>query len=208
MGGLAEFLRRRLKVRGAGCLDRLGFPASVDLLHLIANNSRFLILPDRHYPNLASRVLALCERRLVWDWQARFGYPLLLLETFVDPRHFHGTLYRAANWQYVGDTRGFRRTRAGYSPLPAAAKWVFLRPLHPKAQAYLSRSRLDPAYAHGAPTLMLSAEHMRALLRIFRRHPRPAPRPGAPSPLTRRVGHCRRRHLVRDARLQSHQPVG
>jgi hypothetical protein len=44
-------------------------------------------------------VLALCERRLVRDWPERLGYPLLLLETFVDPRHFHGTLYRAAYWR-------------------------------------------------------------------------------------------------------------
>ena len=45
----------------------------------------------------------------------RFGHPLWLLETFVDPRYFRGTIYRAATWQYVGDTRGFRRTRKGYS---------------------------------------------------------------------------------------------
>jgi hypothetical protein len=77
-----------------------------DRLHLIANHSRFLILPDQHYPNLASRVLALSERRLVRDWPERFGYPVLLLESFVDPQRFHGTIYRAANWRYVGDTRG------------------------------------------------------------------------------------------------------
>ena len=51
--------------------------------HLLANNSRFLILPGRRAPNLGSRVLALCERRLAGDWPARFGHPLLLLETFV-----------------------------------------------------------------------------------------------------------------------------
>jgi hypothetical protein len=67
--------------------------------------------------------------------EARFGYPLLLLETFVDPRYFHGTIYHAANWRYVGDTRGFRRTRAGYSGAPTAAKRVFVRPLHVHAQA-------------------------------------------------------------------------
>ncbi|WP_419640885.1 Druantia anti-phage system protein DruA, partial [Thiolapillus sp.] len=44
-----------------------------DRLHLIANNSCFLILPGHHYPNLASRVLALCERRIAQDWQERFG---------------------------------------------------------------------------------------------------------------------------------------
>ncbi len=56
--------------------------------------------------NLASRVLALSERRMARDWPERFGYPLLLLETFVDPQRFHGTIYRAANWQEVGETRG------------------------------------------------------------------------------------------------------
>lgn len=93
------------------------FRIQYDRLHLIANNSRFLILPQHHHRNLASRVLALAERRLAHDWPARFGYPLLLLETFVDPRRFHGTIYRAANWRYVGDTRGFRRTREGYGGL-------------------------------------------------------------------------------------------
>jgi hypothetical protein len=154
-------------------------------LHLVANNSRFLILPEHHYPNLASRVLALCERRLAGDWRERFGYPLLLLETFVDPRHFHGTLYRAANWRYVGDTRGFRRTREGYSLQSDAAKYVFVRPLHRQAQARLSAPVLDPQYRHGAPKIMLTAEHMASLPDFFadipdprrgqgRRHPLPA----------------------------------
>jgi hypothetical protein len=161
------------------------FRHQYDRLHLIANNSRFLILPEHHHPNLASRVLALCERHLVGDWRERFGYPLLLLETFVDPRHFHGTLYRAANWQYVGDTRGFRRTRAGYSLAPGAAKRVFVRPLHAQAQARLSQPVLDPQYRHGAPKIMLSAEQMCSLPDFFaaipdprraqgRRHPLPA----------------------------------
>jgi len=78
-----------------------------DRLHLIANNGRFLILPDYHYPNLASRILSLCERRISQDWQERFGYPLSLLETFVDPQYFHGTIYRAANWLYVVIHVGF-----------------------------------------------------------------------------------------------------
>ena len=57
-----------------------------DRLHLIANNARFLILPEHHYPNLASRILSLCERRLPQDWTERFGHPVWLLETFVDLR--------------------------------------------------------------------------------------------------------------------------
>lgn len=161
------------------------FRHQYDRLHLIANNSRFLILPGHHYPNLASRILALCERRVAQDWRERFGHPLWLLETFVDPRHFRGTLYRAANWVYVGDTRGFRRTREGYSATAHAPKRVFVRPLVSDAPARLSAPVLDPTYHHGGAKLMLSAEHMRSLPALFadipdprrpqgRRHPLPA----------------------------------
>jgi hypothetical protein len=55
--------------------------------------------------------LEFSERRLVRDWPERFGHPLLLLETFVDPARFRGTIYRAANWLALGQTRGYRRTR-------------------------------------------------------------------------------------------------
>ena len=144
-----------------------GFRYQFDRLHLVANNSRFLILPGHHYPNLASRILSLCERQLTQDWPKRFGHPLWLLETFVDPRHFHGTIYRAANWVYAGDTRGFRRTREGYSAAAQAPKWVFVRPLVRHAQARLAQPILDSRYQHGATKLMLSAEHMRSLPAFF-----------------------------------------
>ncbi len=160
------------------------FRHQYDRLHLVANNSRFLILPEHHHPNLASRILSLCERRLPRDWRKRFGYPLLLLETFVDPRYFHGTIYRAANWLYVGDTRGFRRTREGYSDIPQAPKRVFIRPLSSQVQVQLSRPVLDSLYRHGATKIMISADQMRTLPGCFadisdprrsqgRRHPLP-----------------------------------
>jgi hypothetical protein len=116
-----------------------------DRLHLIANHARFLILPEAHHPNLASRVLALCERRVSAVWQARLGHPLWLLETFVDPRFFRGTSYRAANWLQVGESRGFRRTRAGYSNRIEAPKLVFARPLLSDARA----RRSLPAHRQG-----------------------------------------------------------
>src|SRR5256884_1354428 len=75
---------------------------SSDLLKLVVNNSRFLILPDRHLFNLGSRVLSLCQRRLPGDWEEAFGHGVVLLETFVDPQRHRGTVYRAANWMYVG----------------------------------------------------------------------------------------------------------
>ena len=99
--------------------------------------------------------------------------------------HVRGTLYRASNWLYVGETRGFRRTRQGYSDSPQAPKWVFVRPLHPQAQALLSRAVLAPPYRNGVPKIMLSAEQMCSLPGFFadipdprraqgRRHPLPA----------------------------------
>ena len=51
-----------------------------------------------------------CARRLGADWRERFGHPLVLVETFVDPMRFHGTVYRAANWLYLGQSRGYSRT--------------------------------------------------------------------------------------------------
>ena len=117
-------------------------------LNFIANNSRFLILPDWHYPNLGSKVLSLSQRRIHADWQTHFGKTLLLLETFVDPTRFHGTVYRAANWHCVGQTQGYRRTRAGYNADDNSPKLVFVRPLQSDAQAQLSRPLLDHKYLH------------------------------------------------------------
>jgi Domain of unknown function (DUF4338) len=75
-------------------------------LHLIVNNARFLILPWINCKNLASRILALICRRLTEDWYARYAYRPVLLETFVEKPRFAGTCYKAANWQYLGDTQG------------------------------------------------------------------------------------------------------
>jgi len=75
-------------------------------LHLIVNNSRFLILPWITSKNLASKVLALAARRLAEDWSQRYGYRPVLLETFVETQRFLGTCYKAANWIHVGQTKG------------------------------------------------------------------------------------------------------
>ena len=136
-------------------------------LKLIANNSRFLILPDWHRPNIGSRVLALLERRIVSDWPARFGHPLLLLETFVDPRRCHGGVYRAANWLELGLTQGYRRTREGYSADLDAPKRVFVRPLQRDARAQLTHPERHHLHLTGAPKLMLTADQMRALPLCF-----------------------------------------
>ena len=75
-------------------------------LPLIVNNARFLILPWVTSRNLASRILAGVSKQLPCDWQERYGYTPVLLETFVEKARFRGTCYKAANWIYVGETQG------------------------------------------------------------------------------------------------------
>jgi Druantia protein DruA/DDE_Tnp_1-associated len=144
-----------------------------DRLKLVANNSRFLIFPDRHIPNLGSRVLSMCQRRLPSDWQNTFGHPLLLLETFVDPQRFNGTVYRAANWLCVGETRGFRRTGKGYSAKTHSPKMVFVRPLRSNARELLSRPILESTFNTGGVKMTITADHMRSLPQFFADIPDP-----------------------------------
>ena len=93
------------------------FAVQFDRLHLLTNNSRFLLLPGAPR-NLGSRVLSLCTRRLVRDWPARFAHPLLLVETFVDPARFHGTVYRARE---LGRGRAHPRASAASAAATATA---------------------------------------------------------------------------------------
>jgi hypothetical protein len=71
-------------------------------LHLIVNNSRFLMLPWVHIKNLASKVLAKAARQIQNDWLKEYCYAPVLFETFVDLEHFRGTCYKAAIWTYWG----------------------------------------------------------------------------------------------------------
>jgi hypothetical protein len=138
-----------------------------DRLKLIVNNSRFLILPDWHRPNLGSRVLSLCSRRLNADWQEAFGHSVVLLETFVDSQRFSGTVYKAANWIYVGDTKGYRRIRNGYSASVGTPKKVFLMPLQADAGAFLCQPVLPSLYQTGGSKMMLTAQQMESLPSFF-----------------------------------------
>ena len=97
-------------------------------LAYVANNARFLILPQVSIKNLASKVLSLCAQRVSADWQAFFGHPIYLLETFVEPGRFLGTCYRAANWIYLGQTHGSAKRGASYH-YHGQAKAVYVYPL-------------------------------------------------------------------------------
>jgi len=149
------------------------FRHQYDRLKLITNNSRFLILPDWHFPNLASRILSLCRKRLPADWQAVFAHPVVLIETFVNPQRFQGTIYKADNWICVGKTKGFHRTRQGYSSTAHSPKMVFVKPLIHNVQALLSRPILEPAYRTGGQKIMLSAQQMQSLPHFFADIPDP-----------------------------------
>lgn len=98
-------------------------------LHLIVNNARFLILPWITSHNLASRILGNVAKYLPYDWQERYGYTPILLETFVEQPRFKGTCYLAANWIRVGQTKGRGKLdRKNRYALPL--KDIFLYPLH------------------------------------------------------------------------------
>src|SRR5712671_1513311 len=95
--------------RHLGARDRFigwGLPARKRNLHLIAYNSRFLILPWVQVAHLASHILGRMAARISADWEARYAHPIYMLETFVDPARFRGTCYRAANWRVLGETTG------------------------------------------------------------------------------------------------------
>ncbi len=142
-------------------------------LKFVVNNSRFLILPQWHVPNLGSRILSLCQGRLCGDWQQTFGHPVVLLETFVDPQRFRGTVYKAANWVYVGNTRGFRRTSRGYTAKPQSPKMIFVKPLQADARALLSRAILPPPYRTGDLKIVINANQMQSLPSFFADIPDP-----------------------------------
>jgi hypothetical protein len=166
--GLLCFTASALKCSARDHWIGWGHRLQYDRLHLIANNSRFLILPHCHYKNLASKILSLCTRRLQSDWQAYFGFPLLALETFVDPTRFVGTIYRASNWKLVGKTKGYRRIRNGYSNTRQTSKLVFVFPLQRNACHVLSGAKLSAQYATGVSRMKLTADQMRSLPEFFK----------------------------------------
>jgi hypothetical protein len=94
-------------------------------LGLIANNTRFLILPWVKVPHLASWILGQISRRLAGEWHAKYGHRIVVLETFVERERFRGTAYRAANWLAVGATAG--RTRQDrHTCIQAPIKDIYL----------------------------------------------------------------------------------
>lgn len=101
-------------------------PQREQRLHLVVNNARFLILPWVRCPNLASAILARAAKHLANDWQQRYAYRPVLLETFVELPRFRGTAYQAANWHRVGETQGRGKLDVHHrAALPKKAVWLY-----------------------------------------------------------------------------------
>jgi len=131
-------------------------------LPLLANNCRFLILPDVRVPHLASRILALNLRRLSDDWCETHGHPIFLAETFVDPERFQGTCYRAAGWAFLGHTKGFAKNHDVYTH-HGHIKSVFVRSLRQDARGKLADPYF-PVPLKPRPTTMKLSENDAHLL--------------------------------------------
>lgn len=105
-------------------------------LNGIVANTRFLLFPWVTVKNLASTALARAAQRIRPDWQARYGYAPVLLETFVDAARYRGTCYQAANWIRLGETTG-RGRMDRHHQAQSTPKVIYVYPLVPDCRAVL-----------------------------------------------------------------------
>jgi predicted transposase YbfD/YdcC len=106
-------------------------------LRFVASNQRFCILPAGRRQNAASAVMSRTLKRLSADWVERWGHPVLVVETFVDPSRHLGTCYGASSFLRLGETRGFGR-RSGRYVSHGQIKDVYVRTLHRRSTEVLS----------------------------------------------------------------------
>lgn len=119
-------------------------------LQKIICNSRFLILPTVKVKNLASHVLAQATGRVCQDWEERYPYRPVLVETFVDPSRHKGTCYRAANWIEVAQTAG-RKSTFPNGKVPGGRKDIFAYPLCDEWRTILCQEPDTPVGFHPRP---------------------------------------------------------
>jgi hypothetical protein len=144
-------------------------------LNFVVQNRRFLILPGKHERNMASHVLSLCTKRLAMDWEQRYGHPVWLVETFVDPQRYEGTCYRAAGWEPLGLTVGAKRIRRDFYDQSGSPKQLFVKALRRDARRLLSAEELPAAWQpyqqHVVPTSPVGTAHSRSLWQAFAQIP-------------------------------------
>lgn len=142
-------------------------------LNFIVNNSRFLLLTQRHqYPNLASRILGITLRRLNRDWEAHWGHKVLIVESFVDETLYRGTCYRACGFQALGPSSGYGRCSRDFYQHHNQPRQLYLRELIAGGARMLRQARL-PAWLRQhekdiAGPCSLRAAHLNSLLHLFK----------------------------------------
>lgn len=142
-------------------------------LDFVVTNSRYLVLTDRfQLPNLSSRALAMCLRRLSRDWVAKWGHPVLVVESFVDESRYTGVSYRACGFEAVGATAGYSRSSSDYYHKNKKPKQLYLRELGSGSVKKLRQSRLPKHLAEHekqvAGPCPFRAKSIRSLLVYFR----------------------------------------
>ena len=141
-------------------------------LHLLAQNSRFVILAERqHFPNLASRALSLCLKGLSEDWQVRYHHPIVLVETFVDRASYQATAYKASGWQPLGYSSGFKRVAQDFYQRHDRPKELWVKELDRRAWQWLRAKQLPAHLAQyeksTPPDCVLETEQMPSLFERF-----------------------------------------
>jgi hypothetical protein len=144
-------------------------------LALVVNNARFLLLPHKTVPNLASCTLRLALDRLSADWQLRYGHPVTLVETFFDPEHYCGTTYTVSGWRELGRTEGHGRVRRDFYTEHGRPKRLFAKELFPGARRGLAAEVLKPSLAaveaRVAPRPTRNSREIRLIIGHFKNLP-------------------------------------
>ena len=87
-----------------------------------------MIFPWVDIQNLASHALGKVARSIKDDWQEKWNFQPVLMETFVDPQLYHGTCYQASNWEHIGMTTGQGLARKGKT-YKTSPKKIYMKPL-------------------------------------------------------------------------------
>jgi hypothetical protein len=145
-------------------------------LHLLAQNSRFVILGDRQQlPNLATRAMARCLGRLASDWQKAYGHPIVMVESFVDRQLFRGTAYKAGGWEALGYSSGFKRVSEDFYQRHDRPKELWVKALDRQAWDWLRAERLPAHLARYQkpvpPACPVAGEEVESLWERFERVP-------------------------------------
>jgi hypothetical protein len=141
-------------------------------LHLLAQNSRFVILADRQrLPNVASRAMSLCLKRLSQDWRQHYRHPIVMVESFVDRQLFRATAYKASGWQALGYSSGFKRVAEDFYQRHDRPKELWVKVLDPRAWQWLRAKQLPAHLARyeksTPPGCVVASREMRSLLDRF-----------------------------------------